>query len=346
MKKILILCKTLCKDSSILSSTQRAYNNQEGIMEIKNCFFLRINTYSYSGSIIWLNSANVQLNIEKSVFENCTNQNSNGGAIFFNCNIETSKASLFEVCAKKCFTGINHMYQFGYFSTYDKSNDQFDFDYLSVGYCSDKEGNGMRALGIWFGDQKLLNSNFTGNFVRWGSSFMTYQAFSFLGKFNSIYKNYCTEYYSIQFDGTYSNQNLEYSNIIDNHCITKGLVFVENGDYHLEKCIFDSNSNILFGHKDGNLYVSNCFINHVFSMGSAIIFSNNEKTNSYELSHFQSRQCHVFINIISSISPEQSQNTVSITEEKTLFSTIYNSQFQTLDLTPHLTISPTFNSNQ
>ena len=238
--------------------------------------------------------------IESCLFYNCSSE-SNGGAIFFNCN-ENGASTIIKTCAYFCFSGSNVFIdgQFAYILT---SNMKINYNsYLSISKCAPKDFYSLMRSPITNinGNQSLSNFNSSFNNVFQRAAFNCVNSNGLIIQYSTFFSNKPTEWICLRFESGSSFRTLKKSNIVNQSSpVNYGVVF--NTDYNIvlvKNCVFYKNLHTLFFSFSGEIVVSNCYLdNFNFSQNwGTIIFDNLYfSTSTYNLYHFFTKFCENYI---------------------------------------------------
>ena len=217
-------------------------------INMNNCLISIISSSENGGAISITSS--YSLNINYTTFFLCISTSGNAGAIYFSLGLNIS---FYSICAFNCKSASGYYYQFSALHT--KNNQKLDL--ISINNCSNLLGS--RTVGFFYGNQTISNINisFNNNIQRSGI---------YYANPNSMFSNYCTFYnntvssfcciYLQGKTGTISKSNI----ILNNSPNTNyGVVYVEDGNYCLNECIFDKNENIIIFVNSGILQLINCY---------------------------------------------------------------------------------------
>lgn len=210
------------------------------------------------------------------------------------------------VCASSCFASGNYhfAYLFGYHTNI--------IEYLSISLCSSLY-EGHAFINLRNGCCWVENSNCSLNRAAQNGFCISYPSpftciFCTFSENNMSYST-CINFYK-------NNGVMTYANIIHNISPFYGMIYVYEGLYRLNYCIFDMNQGPLFNEGYCSLDISNSFISHSgFSSSS----NNNSLTKmaSYPYCFFKTQFCHAdnsIVRISSSITNHETPylNSVSL----------------------------------
>ena len=148
--------------------------------------------------------------------------------------------------------------------------------------CCDN-GGGYNPITLFYGNQSIISTNSSSNYVYRGSGLDITLSNSFVGFFNMISNNRVISDRCIYFNGGKIKNHFFWSTIINNTSpYSTGIFYISGSEnYFIENCCLLNNFNVLFSCENSiNLLVKNCFILHVDT-----ITSGNLITISNELNH-------------------------------------------------------------
>ena len=299
MIKFSFLIKTI-----YLSGFERLYTNQSNI-NLYKCFFQRFNSYNGEGSsdltisnsnyggIIYSYNVPCNLIIKETIFYNCS-CTGGGGAIYFDSNVNGTSIFIDKVCGYNCFTTSSYKFQFAALATYMDYGENF-INYISMVKCSDNRNIGYESLTLGYGINIIKSLNSSNNFGERHQGLRIWTPLSFKGIFLNIINNNSSESYI--FEISYNlNNNLTYSNFINNFCLNKGIISITNCNLIINDCIILNNKMILFYLSNGNLNLNNNYILHETTFNYGIISINNlnifNLTNTLQFKYYSTFKCY------------------------------------------------------
>jgi len=229
-----------------LDSNNRYIEND--FVQISDCFFSRSIDYIGSGGIIFVDVREMDLNILKTVFNNCSST-IKAGAIFF----QSSNSYIDKVCAYQCSS-------MKCFFSYIRSNIESTNKYVSISACSYKP-EGSDPIDLQDGIQRISYTNISNNYAKGTSGLSIYYSqelsiyFCHFENNNSSHGE-CIKLYS---QSGLISQTSVIHNIVT---ITESIVSVEYGNCLFEYSVFHDNVNTLFIVCGGSLDVIHCLISH------------------------------------------------------------------------------------
>ena len=286
MKKFFL--KKLWTDYYPGSATSFSQNTKISTFGSTNFYLIDSSFISLTSGAITLSSLTINLLIEKTSFYSCSSNN-HGGAVFFSCS---SGASVFHsICGEKCFTSGDNIHgSLIYIVTSISLRNEAH--YLSCVRCPNSYSNGLRhSLYFQNGIQNLKNINSSLNIINHQTPGIM------ISSPNSVDSNYCTisnnkvgHSIAIWLSGGSGIRKLSQWNIVSNDSPSYSIIY-DGGGYTMSNCIFKNNSNSLF--PTSNLIVEFSKIIHYGFIGSpTFISSNTVLTNTFQINHFSSANCH------------------------------------------------------
>ena len=274
-----------CENENI--SNGRSYSQMN--INISHCFFIRTFTLTGYGGVIFVNGGSYSMNVNYSMFYNCSSS-LNGGAICF----DSINSNLRMICGNRCSCGA---LKFGNFALIVASQTN-KVEYLSISYCSHNM-DGCYPFCFESGNQRVDNTNSSMNNAYKYSGIGIFTPSSFTSAL-CTFSNNKVSYICIYFSSITDTITLSYANILYNNSPSGNGVIYADGE-GLKKmmfCIFQNNSNFLFCIKQGSLEVSHSFIDHSSSSFSTSITvstaTNISLTNriTYQIQFFSSYHCN------------------------------------------------------
>ena len=269
-------------------SSGRAYTDYN--INISDCFFIRFQSYSLDGGVIFISLNTNSLNVYYSMFFNCLARK--GGAIY-----TTSKNSVIKfICTSQCSCGTSNNH-FAYLSASQINN----VDYLSMTLCSSTT-SGSSPIQLNTGNVIFDNSNSSMNRAAQNSALYIVAPNSFSSSFCTFAHNVLSNRNCIHLSD--KSGSLSYANIVHNNSPARGIVYISsNGIYTMYNCVFDKNSDYLFVVFSGSLEICHCLITHLgaFSDLTEVKTNNNnsiintfslENRQTYEKAYFNSEYCN------------------------------------------------------
>ena len=282
--KLFIISVTIINESIFRS------NNQD--INICNCIFSVFYSGVYKGGAIYLNGGYF-LHINETTFYKCININEAGGAIWVENSLDSY---LYRICATYCKAT---WYQFAIIQTQSEKKNLIAFMTISKCY---NESIGFTTICLGFGIQNITNSNISHNKNIYISGFAHYSPYYMYTIYSNFFNNTVSEYTCIQFyinSGTVAKTNI----IMNNSPINYGVVFLREGFYSLNECIFQNNFNMLIFVDSGSLLIENSNSNQEYLIfGTVINTLNIYLTNTFLNSYYNSNFCDFQSNIISILS--------------------------------------------
>lgn len=323
-----------CENENI--SQGRSYENKN--ISIAHCFFIRSLKYSGDngyGGIIYVNGGSYNMNVNVSMFYNCS-CSERGGAIFFS----SQNICLRMICAKRCSCGTTSHGHFAYL--YSTQLNQVEF--LSVSCCS-HTASGYYPVYLYKGIQRVDNSNNSMNQAYQYSGICFYSPISLSSSYNTFSNNNVSQNICLWFFSDSGTIVLSFSNIIHNNSPNgNAVVYLSGvGTRMMNYCIFQDNQDTLFYVNAGSLEVSNSFIDHSssFSTRTSVSTSSNNTFTirlSYQLQFFNSFYCNADFPLMDKTPDKTIEKSPMMSFLNTLCKTNQNTQDPTKSLNPTNTI--------
>ena len=259
---------------------------------ITNCCFNYLNDYSYGGAI-YFNNNNFKILIEYSIFLNC-NSNIDGGSIYIYSTSNTDSILNF-VIGYNSSSGISNDWnkggQFSFIYTINKN----EYYFTSISKCASNSLSRRSSIYIGNGFQKINNFNNSNNIMFRHSSFAFFYSKSLNCNFSTISNNFVSNNLCIIFIQISIISSNYYINFINNtNSISYSQIYSEDSsEVNYLFSIFSKNNDILFSIlRSNNIRISNCWIDHLFSIGNYISISNSLTfTSTYNINHFNKFNC-------------------------------------------------------
>jgi len=273
-----------CENESI--NQGRSYVNSN--IDVSNCFFSRLLTYSEDGGVIYVSVSSCSMNLNYSMFYNCV-CSLWGGAICFN----STNSNLKMICANSCSASLYHF-------AYLEASNMNQMEYLSITNCSHNT-SGYYPIRIVNGYQRVDNTNSSMNNAFYCSCIGVWLSSSFTSSHCTFSNNIVNQSLCIGF--WYYSGTMLFVNIINNNSPAHGVIHFDKGSMKFHYCIFYKNQNILLNLYIGSLELSHCFISHEgsFSIGTATFSSNNNSLTfimTYQIQFFNSHHCNADIPLL------------------------------------------------
>jgi len=296
-------------------SQGRSYENKN--INISQCFFSRSSTFSSFGGVIYVSGGSFLMNLNYSMFYNCTCSGSGGAIYFFSSN-----SSLRMICANRC-SGSSH-YHFAYL----RASLMNHMEYLSLSYCSHKT-SGYSSISLEYGNQRVDNTNSSMNFALRNSGICIEGSSPFTSSHCTFSNNKLSDWICMYFYSDSGTVSISSANIVHNNSPNLGVVYVAGVCIkRMKYCIFQNNSNYLFCVWAGTLEVSHSFISHstlsISSQSAVSMATNNSFSHriSYQINYFHSLHCNADLPLpqrtLDQSPIRSSEITISKTNEETL----------------------------
>ena len=261
-------------------------------INISHCFFLRTLTLSSYGGVIYVNGGFYSMNVNYSMFYNCSSS-LNGGAICF----DSINSNLRMICGNRCSCGASKNGNFALLIASQTNQ----VEYISISFCS-YNMDGSYPICFESGNQRVDNTNSSMNngYKYSGIGIFTPSSFTSI---LCTFSNNKVSYICIYFSSITDTITLSYANILHNNSPSGNGVIYADGE-GLKKmiyCIFQNNSNFLFCIRQGSLEVSHSFIDHSsssFYTSITVSTANNlsfTKGITYQMQFFSSYHCNTDI---------------------------------------------------
>jgi len=285
--KIHILSK-ICENESVPEG--RSYYNQD--IDIYDCFFTRHTSFSGEGGVIFVEGSYNSV-IYNSMFYHIS-CGFDGGSVFLDCE----KSNMNRVCAH-CSTAAKS-YHFAFISASQINRIEF----LSISLCANST-HGSQSFSLYYGSQKLLNSNSSMNNAVDISGCCVMIPTDFKGIFCTFSNNNVSSHSILSLSR--NTGVLSFINIVENSCPSLGVVYQFSGYYTLESCVMTGNNKILCYVHSGQMTLKSCAISHshVTTLGAVTI---NDTLipfiETYVIQFFHSRYCNAD-NTINILTPQE-----------------------------------------
>ena len=193
----------------------RSYSQMN--IDISHCFFSRSTTFFGHGGVIYINAGDFSMNVNYSMFYNCT-CTAHGGAIRFS----STKSSIRMICAFRCICGDNAYGHFAYITTSQENQVEF----LSVSFCSNC-ASGCYPIDLYNGKQSIDNTNSSMNNAKRGSGVCIESPSSFTSSFCTFSNNMVSDWACIYFSSKYGKILMLYTNIVNNSSQNNLVILVD-----------------------------------------------------------------------------------------------------------------------
>jgi hypothetical protein len=274
-------------------------NLSDASVYVSNCLFVSITSTS-SGGALYCSSSVTYLLVESSTFFTCKTSGT-GGAIYFS-NSNSGQSVLREVCGNDCWTTGSSGSPFAYIYVKNDATSKNYINYSSITRCVN-EGSGT-----WFitkfqnGRVCCLSVNSTMNRIAYRSGFYC-NSFndpnSVTGSllYSSFTDNNATLHGCVRFEGSCSNNEIKYCNILRN---TQGSLndqgtIVTDRNLKIEgSCILDNAADYIFfvHYSSYKITLSNCTVDKTTNNGYLTIQSTVTKSFILALNHMSTQNCH------------------------------------------------------
>jgi hypothetical protein len=266
---------------------------------VSNCLFESITSTSNGGALCCSSSVTYLL-VESSSFFTCKTSDA-GGAIYF-ANTNSGQSVLREVCGNDCWTTGSSYSPFAYICVKNDATSKNYINYSSITRCVND------VSGTWFitefrnGRVCCLSFNSTMNRIAYRSGFYC-NSFndpnSVTGSllYSSFTDNNATLHGCVRFEGSCSNNEIKYCNILRN---TQGSLndqgtIVTDRSLKIEGCcILENIANYIF-YQHSSSYtttLSNCTVDKTTNNGYLTIQSTVTKSFILALNHMSTQNCH------------------------------------------------------
>jgi len=287
---------------------------------IVNCLFQGFFNSVGSGSVFYVKTNDVSMNLSDCVFYNCSSYVS-GGCIHYE---STSNGSIFvnRVCCGSCFvtktyTGI----ELGH-ALFISGNQITYISLLSLSNCAPRTTQAISPIHLFGSDQTITDLNSSYNLAKAYSGLSTISASNLSCSYTTIANCISSSHCSLYMSGGSNQRVLSRINVINCQTSSNGIVICQaNSYYTIQESVFSGNNYVLFlviwySNYGGSctLDLKSCFIAHTSTTysiaGTAqLIKSNNLHTYQIPIviSNFHSRYCDEVLQIDGTFSSRRIQ---------------------------------------
>ena len=269
MLNIIILFFFNCINIYNFNESTRGYTNNFGDFKLENCFFIRSNSLTLYGGVIYIKSLDCNFTLIDCIFENCSSLGGSiadgGGAIYFNSQTINSNVFFKNICANNCWTiSSSGWNQFCVLCLRNNINNQIQVFLTSITKCSPFMGHGYTAFLTFYANQTISNFNSSINRNYAYSGIWNRAPNKLRGTFYNLFNNTVSGFTCLLLSESSADNLISYSNIVKCNGPSYGVVRLwSSGIFYLSDFVFLNNTNILFYVDNGQLIVKNSFFYHL-----------------------------------------------------------------------------------
>ena len=241
---LLIILMNNCQNIQKLNNIRINYSIQTCII-IENCIFKNLIEQNQPGGAIFLNDEFKICLINNCIFHECKSIESTGGALY----LILLNSSIIKTCGSYCYASSS---QFGFIRTFNYSI----INYTSIYKCPSIYSTVTHNFQLDRGFQicKLINSSF--NKLSGHSPSIQFNGPHDLNA-NYLTLINCTGQFILILNGGNGNNEINYSNIINNNPIHSLIYCYKNYTFNFNN-LFNNLNNFIFYPSIGNLILNNC----------------------------------------------------------------------------------------